>query len=1376
MTTDCRCFVAGLLLLLVSPITAYTQKEAYILQQLDNRNGLSNSAVNCVFQDSDDMLWVGTWDGLNRYDGKGFHVFNYNDHNNGDQGSIGSNIIQHIVEDQRKNIWISTMEGISRYSKKTGGFHHYFYTRSKQHRIREQEFEVAVDTGGMVFARTAAHGLACYDAQADTFASLSLTGVQERIHKILFDAHNRLWVLSGRGMIHAFEHTSDRQFKPVYVYNGQDRSISDLFFVNGQFFFSTSDGTLYQVGANLMKPKSVASTGYGIKAMTWYNQHYYVAMVGQGYLVYNANFGPQASISANLEPLETMKVTAWSVGNEQLLWAATDGNGILKIAPQTIPFASLSPAYVGVNKPVRAICEIDGSLWVGTKGGGISSVPDFDHDYPKTPAWKHLTANGELSNNSVYTIRQGSNELVYIGTDGKGLSLYDQRTSQFLNWADLPGHAQCPDFGSVYAVREDPDGSIWLGTSGFGLLHLRFSRLSSGRPQVTFIQQYNYSGEEGGLANDIIYAICPGDGNDLWIACRYGGLSLLNRKSGEIKTFKAFTYEGSLSNNDVLSLYKDSKNRLWVGTSYGLNWISLEETRHIRPQFKSLTTSNGLPNNTIHAISEDDMGYIWVSTNKGLAKINPADISIAHYQETDGLQSNEFSDGAIWKDSQGYLYFGGIYGLNYFLPQDIRENTRQPNLVLAGLQFAGKPLNPDGYLVLRADRGTPENYAVHRNDNFFELELRALSFMRAEKCEYTWQLAGHDKIWHYAGTNGKISYSNIPPGNYTLLVKWSNGEGVWTTEQVAFHLHVKPYFWMTWPAFLGYALLLFAGGYLFYKNRKNKLEIRHHLKLEQKLREKDEALHQERLNFFTNIAHELQTPLTLIMGSAERFQHHDQEQGPAKKRSDLLSILYQQASRLTYLVQQLLEFRKAEAGHLQAHYNTIDVSALLGNLTELFVPLSEQLGITFERQIPDGLTVTTDRDKLEKILFNLLSNAFKHSGKHEHIMMGVRFDADQQLLQLTVANSGCELGNDELERMFTKFQTGNKTNADRFSTGIGLAFTKQLVNLLGGNISASIDQGWITFQFDIPIPAQQAPNELPADGGNQSRPSFLYQNMTAVTSSEPALATTEYNKIAMLETLTEAHKKTILLVEDEPGIRYLLRDILKDQYVLYEAGDGLEAVAFIKKQAPDLIISDVMMPGMDGLTLCNKVKNTPATCHIPFIILSAKGAMEQRTEGYEVGADAYIAKPFHSSHLRIRVKNLFEQQQRLHQLFKQTDIGGIPASIDREHGQFLSALVQVIEQQLDNPMLNASMLEEALALSKMQLYRKLKTISSMTPAEFIRHIRLQHATKLLSTTQLTVAEIFYRTGFNNQSYFFREFKKQYHCSPNEYRSRQYVQV
>jgi signal transduction histidine kinase/ligand-binding sensor domain-containing protein/DNA-binding response OmpR family regulator len=1379
-------FISLLFLQLNSFAAQSNPPDQFFLQHLDNRNGLSNSAINHIFQDSENIIWVATWDGLNMFDGSSFHVFNYSKEN--DSKSIGSNVIQNITEDKQRNIWISTIEGISRYDKNSGKFYNYFYSQNQRSRVSEQEYELAVDKTGAVFCLTQKHGLTYYDARADTFLKCALppNSVQpkpsSKISKLVFDQSNRLWLLNNTGDLEMYS-TKGRQFRRLKTY-GEKAGIVNFFHINKRIFFSTTDDQLFEIDAKALSQKLVIQMDHAITSMIYYKDHYLLAWDSKGYRVYDRDFKPSPFLNAEAWKMRDIKVTSWALGSEQILWYGTDGNGIIKIYPKTKFFGTVTTSDNGMpyNKSVRAFCEENGNLWVGTKGSGIIKIPKFKSSSEPSANRQNFSSPKELDNNSVFVLKKGLDNLIYIGTDGRGIGVYDLKDKTFRKWENIKGYNRYPEFRSVYAILQDRDNSLWLGTSGYGLIHLKITRDVKGNLSLDFLERYTFNNKNSGPANDIIYALAEGDANHLWVACRYGGLSLLNKKERKFKTFKAFTYEGSLSNNDVLSLYKDQKNRIWIGTSYGLNWINQKDAGWAKPIFKKLTTANGLPNNTIHAIEEDKAGNIWVSTNKGLAKVqlamSSAGIEISRYQQIDGLQSNEFSDGAVWKDSSGYLFFGGTYGFNYFLPQNILENALRPNLLVSGIQLGGDQSNENSLIVLKPDLNSALSYSLNRKENYFELQLKAISFLNSEKCEYAYFLEGNDQVWHYSGTSGKIAYSNIPAGNYVLKVKWSNGEGVWTEGVGVFNLEVKQYFWLTAPAFLLYIIVLLGGGYLIYSYRKNKSAIKQQLEMEHLLRQKEEELHQEQLGFYTNITHELQTPLTLIMGSTERFIEKYQPAGKPQEKPYFLSLIHQQASRLTYLVQQLLEFRKAEAGYLKNERSSLNVSELLVKLSDLFTPLSEQNNMVYNRYISEDMVAWIDKDKLEKIMFNLLSNAFKHSGKNEHVKLRVHENKLTNMLEITVANSGCPIPADQLSKLFDKFYMSNAIGHEHFSTGIGLAFTKQLVVLLSGTIEVSSENNWITFSVKIPLPL--VGNDLSTDAGHllTSNPSsFLYKSMTS-NHETLVKSTIENNKQAIIDDLQLNKRKSILIVEDEAEIRYLLKDILKDQYTIYEAEGGIQAIELMLKIIPDLIISDAMMPGMNGLELCSRVKNAPATCHIPFIILSARGNIEHRTEGYEVGADAYIAKPFHTAHLQVRIRKLLEYRMQLKDFFK-NDIAAdsiVESDLVDSDKHFLSKLLAVIEANLDEPELNAATLENELAMSKMQLYRKLKTMTNLTPGEFIKHIRLKQAAHLLSSTNLTVSEIFYRTGFNNQSYFFREFKKRYQCAPNEYRAQQHVQV
>ncbi|WP_026897597.1 hybrid sensor histidine kinase/response regulator transcription factor [Daejeonella oryzae] len=1355
--------------------------DQFFLQHLDNRNGLSNSAINHIFQDSDNIVWVATWDGLNMFDGTSFHVFNYSKEN--DSKSIGSNIIQNISEDRRRNIWISTIEGISRYDKKSGKFYNYFYSQIQRGRISEQEYELAVDTGGNVFCMTKKYGLTYYDAAADTFRVCTSAPASfqkqpsARISKLIFDRSNHLWLLNNSGDLEMLSRNGASKFTIRRTYRDKSE-ILNFFYLNNRIFFTTATNQIFEIDPETLVQKSVKQLDRGITSMIYYKNHYLLAWSSKGYGVFDGQFRSSLFLNSEVQQMRDIKITSWALGSEQILWYGTDGNGIIKIFPKTKFFATVSTSDNGMpyNKSVRAFCEENGNLWVGTKGSGIIKIPQF---WSETQGAKqHILSPAELDNNSVYVLKKGTDNLIYIGTDGKGLGVYDLLNKKFSKWANIKGFNKYAEFGSVYAILQDKDQSLWLGTSGYGLIHLKVTRDQNGKLSLDFLERYTFNNKNTGPANDIIYSLAEGDSNYLWVACRYGGLSLLDKKQRTFKTFKAFSYEGSLSNNDVLSLYKDKKNRIWVGTSYGLNWIDQKDAGLSKPIFKKLTTANGLPNNTIHAIEEDGAGYIWVSTNKGLAKVQPSDLEISRYQQLDGLQSNEFSDGAVWKDPAGYLYFGGTYGFNYFLPQNIIGSILRPNLLVSDIKLGGDKGVENSVVVLRPGINSSLNYSLNRKDNYFELQLKAVSYLNAEKCEYAYYLAGNDNEWHYSGTSGKVSYSNIPPGNYSLMVKWSNGEGLWTDEVKLLDLEVKQYFWLTLPALLVYFIILSATGYTIYSYRKNKLQIKHQLDMEHLLRQKEEDLHQEQLSFFTNITHELQTPLTLIMGSTERFLEKHKAEEKKQGRPYFLSLIHQQASRLSYLVQQLLEFRKAEAGYLKSQYSYLNVSELLDKLSSLFIPLAEQNSMLFKRTISPDIIAMIDKDKLEKIMFNLLSNAFKHSGKNENIFLKVEENKQTGMLQIEVANSGCHIPSDQLDKLFDKFYVSNIMGLEKFGAGIGLAFTRELVLVLNGEIKVSSENKWITFKVDIPLPVRE--KELKTEDKQQltSNPSsFLYKSMVSYH-EESTQSTVDNNKQAIILELETNKRQSILVVEDESAIRYLLKDILKDHYTIFESENGREALELIHKVIPDLIICDVMMPGMSGLELCNRVKNAPATCHIPFIILSARGNIEHRTEGYEVGADAYIAKPFHTAHLQVRIRKLLEYRKRLNDFFtnESAAYSVVESDLVDSDKQFLGRILSVIEKNLGEPDFNAARLESELAMSKMQLYRKLKTMTNLTPGEFIKHIRLKQAAHLLLSTNLTVSEIFYRTGFNNQSYFYREFKKRYQYAPNEYREQQNEQV
>jgi signal transduction histidine kinase/DNA-binding response OmpR family regulator/ligand-binding sensor domain-containing protein len=1355
----------SLLVLLLVQTTARAQ---YVYQQIDNSNGLSNSIVNRMFQDSDNLLWVATLDGLNVYDGSTFHVFNYERPDA--RNAIASNIIYQISEDKQKNIWLATAEGVTRYNKPTGSFTNY---QLNSNSTVTNGYFLGLDSVGNVYtARINTGEVSYYDKKLNQFKRCFVEGLKDaRIIKMAIDKNGRLWLFKNNCLV-VYQKKGNGFFKvPGFK---AIKQVDNLLYTNHTIFYANSANQLYKITDSL-QGQLVTNLPDKVRSMTALGNRYVFAWGLKGIGEYDAQFNPVTDIVNWVPSLKNVRINNLIVGHEQMLWCGTDGEGIIKISKKTNYFNTASSDKASLNVPVNTFCNVNGEIWIGTKRNGIMLMKESGDKQAELLPLQTRYKDYNLGNNTIYSIRKGNDNLVYVGTDAAGVYLYDIAQKKFISWNSIKGSSAYPAFNAVHAILADIDGSVWLGTYTGGLYHLKLKRGVDKSLSVEYLTQYNYTGNNKGPGNDVINALEAGANGNIWIACRFGGLSVFNKQTRLFRTFKASLQPGSLSNNDVLSLYHDTRGQLWIGTSYGLNVIKDDDNGQADVKFKKLNVEDGLPSNTIHAVGEDAGSNIWISTNKGIAKIGAAKLSVMQFKEQDGLQGNEFSDNAIWRDQRNRLFFGGIRGFNYFIPQAIGITSNQTNLVLTDLKIAGHEEGPNATNILNIKKSAARQvpfYELNRRDNFFDLKVNTIQFSNQEKCQYTYFLEGNDKNWHYVGDDKRISYSNLQPGKYTLKLRWSNGSGAWTGEVTAFRITIKQYFWLTWPAFGLYMLLMSIGVYLVHLYRKNKLDNEHKLAMEHALRKKDEEVHRDQLDYFTNIAHELQTPLTIITGTMERYFYKIKNKFSEAQNDNLLFAVNEQASRLNYLVYQLLEFRKAEEGHLKNNYSKLDVSALLNNIAELFNPLAEQKNIDCSCYAEPNIRIWTDKDKLEKIIFNLLSNAIKHTGNNQHVVYSLNKAEDSNMLELIVANSGCKLTDEEIQNLFTKFFVADASQQTKISTGLGLAFTRQLVTLLNGKIEVTCKDGWIRFKVSLPMYFVPGMHER-ADDQNEKMetPSYLLSSIISKNTTLTQNTSEKNNKQSLLKKLEGSDKKSILVIEDEPSIRYLLNDILKESYIVYEAANGKDALELIDKIIPDLIVSDIMMPDMTGLEICNRIKALQHTCHIPFLILSAKGTIDQQIEGYEAGADAYIAKPFHIEHLLVRVKRLLEYHSRLHEFFSQSSvIDTLPTSGMKDDDKaFLEKTIALIEANFEREDLDAQFLEKELGMSKAYFYRRLKSLSNMTPGELIKKLRLQHSAALLQNTNLTVAEIFYRSGFNNQSHFFREFKKQYNQSPNDYR-------
>ncbi|NMH26901.1 hybrid sensor histidine kinase/response regulator transcription factor [Flavobacterium silvaticum] len=1330
----------------------------YSVEQLDNTKGLSNSSVNCIFQDSQNLIWIGTWDGLNRYDGNNFKIFRSEQ---ADGHSLSNQVVLKVGEDKNGRIWILTMHGINRYDKATDSVTQYYFSRKNKPPLSESEFNLALNASKEVFCAVKEWGIGYFDGKE--FRNLSgQDNFKQSVRKMDFSGSDDLLLLSENGELHALRISGEPNGKKAVASNAllfkdvrtfdvlPDGSIC-IVFTNGQGILSDALGKQIQPVSEQHLDNIIGHTADGI-----------VVSGKSGYS--QIDFNGQAMSSLWMRHLKSQKVMTLIQGSENIIWTGTDGDGVFKLFPIKKSFNLISKNQIPEldGAIVRSFLETDGHTFLlGTKGKGLFRLNgDFYLNPDKPLSYQNFTESNSPLNNAVFSLCKGRDNLVFIGTDGEGISVYDQKQSRIIGWNEIAGSQSAEAFKSVYAIYEDKDGLLWLGTNGYGIISCHIGRKGNGL-EINRVKRYKAGGGSE-LSSNIVFSIIPKNDDELWIGTRLGGLNLLNKKSGKFNSYKNIPgNDKSLSSNDILCLLTDEKNQLWIGTSYGLNKL---ET--LNPDgsavFKSYTVADGLPNNTIHGIVSDK-GNLWVSTNFGLSNFQSG--KFINYSRNEGLQNNEFADGAFYNDNEsGYIFMGGIKGFNYFLPQKIKESQLIPDLLIDKISGQNQAVPYYQGLVIAPDSKDFPSIVLKHNQNFFDIQLSALTYTNNEKCQYAYQLEGFDKGWNKIDNRKIISFTNVPPGSYSLYVKWSNSDGVWTKPVRSIDLRIKPVWWQSTVAYLIY-LILGVGFILFVRSYYLK---RQSLKQNILIRQNEEVLHENRLAFFTNIAHEFLTPLTLIVGPIQKLS----EAGHLNERNQkFVHMIQRNASRLLFLTQQLLEFRKAEHDYLEVTVKQFDLVSLTEQIAELFDDWALEKRIDYALEVPASLQGWFDKDKLEKIVFNLMSNAFKYtpSGGTIRIKFTIE-EREHNHLNITISNTGKGIPKEKLESLFDRFflsDTNQTSDTEMFRTGIGLAYIKKLVTVLRGDIEVSSIPDQLT-TFTVLIPCDKASfSEKEIDLGTS--PVLISQHLKNILEEREEEVQDIPARILALEQIEDQRKK-VLVVEDEKEIHGFLNDLLGEKYALTAAYNGMEALEMVEKEVPDLIISDVMMPVMDGVELCRQIKTDIRTCHIPFIMLTAKDSVIHRIEGLESGANSYIPKPFYPDHLLVRIQKLLEEKELILQHFTQDSIPDSVSAlpVNNEEKDFIKLVINLIRKNIDNENLQSAYIEKELGISNSQLYRKTKQLFGISPGDLIRTVRLKFAAELLRKNVLTVSEVCYKSGFNNRSYFYREFKKMYQTTPKNY--------
>jgi signal transduction histidine kinase/DNA-binding response OmpR family regulator len=932
--------------------------------------------------------------------------------------------------------------------------------------------------------------------------------------------------------------------------------------------------------------------------------------------------------------------------------------------------------------------------------------------------------------------------------------------------------------GPVVALHEDDEENLWLGTRWSGLF--RLDRASAA------LTHYAYTLGDStslGRANVTTLYSSPSEPDVLWIGTEGSGLLRFDRASETFSRYYPIPGNTStLGGGYVTSLYEDARGRLWIGTRRGgLNRFDRRSETFVR----FTAYNSGLPDNNISCILGDDSRHLWMGTGQGLTRFDPETELFYTYGPRHGVRAAPFVTTACGGQADT-LVFGGTNGFVAFRPDAVRTAVSAPPVVLTDLHLAGQPVGPSSEGSLHAPLHETQAIQLSHDEHTFSFGFAALNYRDPEANQYSYLLEGYDDTWREVGTQRRARYHRVPPGEYVFRVRAANSDGVWNTDGASVRVTVLPPWWRTAWAYLLYGLLLAGGVFavdriqrrrVIERERKRAAIREAEIRAEtaevqarvaedhaQKLEELDEA----KSRFFANVSHEFRTPLTLLLGPIQDALA-GRTDGLARPQ---LAAMHRNARRLLELINQLLDLARVETGSMQLHRQPVDLVALLRGITIAFAAQAdrERIALSFHSET-DRVPAFIDPDKIEKVLFNLLSNAFKFtpSGQKVRIHLQTVEGPSGEQAEIVVKDTGQGIPPDQLAHIFDRFfQGGDASTREQTGTGIGLALAKEFVELHGGQIEAESDPGFGT-TFTVRVPLDQnrlAPEDISHPSDEKSVEIAFRTEDSTDPIVDPDEDENESDPGRDTETSTAA---CVLIVEDNADVRSYVRRLLTPRYRVVEAQDGNEGLEAVKLHHPDLVIADVMMPRRSGFDLCRDLKADEALSHLPVVLLTAKADRESRHEGLEVGADAYLAKPFDAEELLLRVENLIELRSQLRARYSDTVVvQPTEVEVSSRDAAFLEHIHEVVEEHLDDPSFGVERLAQEVNLSTRQLQRRLRTTTDLSAAAFIRKMRLERAAQLLEQDAGLVSQIAYRVGYQNADAFSRVFRQVFGVPPSEY--------
>lgn len=1340
------------------------QVKTHKFERFTKEEGISQSPVRNILQDPSGFLWVGTWNGLYQYDGYEFRGYW---HDPQDSTTISHDWVDGFVIDRKGNFWVGTNGGgLNLFKPETGQFTAFRHDPNDPSSISSDQITAIFEDSRENLWIGTAKGLNLFDrttGKSRRFLTGPSSGglVGEDVRVIFEDSEGTIWIGTGNpyigsnlGALNRYNQESGT-FEAIYVKPEEPENWQN--FVNaimedeaGNLLFSSWEGGLYKLADNSKIPVL-------LQDFSNFNTDHSRSL--------NRHFGITSMIAID--------------GGKQL-WLGTYGGGLVTYDPKTREsttqrFDRDDPFSIADDRIFEIFEDREGNIWVGTFSGLVKTDPQGKFTQYRLPS--------RFAEEWITSIDEDKNGKLWLGTSADHLFSWDPLTREFAtyfppqndcnNW-NFPGLAVAPsreDFLWVVTscgiyrffptdgvfrrwkhpvdaigelesdnpirIVQQADGSIWLNTQPSPLHFGPGDALQVFRPDPS---------APGMIPDPDIESILKDQEDNIWIASTSG----LHQYHPADQTFSSpLSSREGYNHIVVVDIDAGENGELWLSTdSYGLVRYH-PETK----EFTNFTFKDGLHSNTLFAAIRDRHGYFWLLSRYGVTRFHPENKEARNFDQSDGLIEMQFSRHFVYRSENGHILLGGKGGFNRINPDQFQPSDRTPQLVLTELRINGVPRILENSKPDRNSTTYPELSLAH-DENDLSLNFTGIYFSAPKQVRYKYKLIPYDQDWVGANTQRNARYTNLDQGNYTFLVSAANEAGVWSEDTKLLSFTVRPPWWQSWWAYILFGLLLLGILYLLRRYELSRIQLANELRMEKLEADKLKELDQTKSDFFANISHEFRTPLTIIMGQIEEAR--DQIRSQILQKG--LNTAHRNAEKLLRLVNQLLDLSRLEAQKIKLSKTSHDIIPFLRNTLFSFESLARQVDIELHfHSSLSSCVLDYDVNQMEKVFDNLLSNAIKFTPEGGLVSMKISLakehqEEDDQFL-IKIEDTGIGIPSEELDKVFDRFyQIDHPQHVG--GTGIGLALTKELITLHGGSISVTSEKGKGTvFMVQLPLAASQ-----------EIKPGV---DEVFVHSSDQVAGTAR--AVAETGVSSEKNKPLLLIVEDNEDVRAYMRQVLSSSYALLEAEDGKSGLKVAGETLPDLIISDIMMPHMDGYTFSRHIRSDERTSHIPLILLTAKAAEEDKIQGLEIGVDDYLTKPFSRKELLVRIDNLIQMRKRLRERYstatviRPTEVQA--TSLDQ---QFLEKVLQYIEQHLADPQLDVTKVAGSVNMSSSQLNRKLNALIDQPPGQLIRSMRLQRAADLIQQNAGTVAEICFQTGFTDQANFSRSFKKQFGVSPSQY--------